>query len=51
MQNNRCFNCKWYSGKLKCIAFDKIPNEILLGKNNHSKQLPNQGNNIVFEEI
>jgi len=51
MQNNRCFNCKFYEGKLKCIAFDKIPNKILLGKNNHLKPLSNQKNNIVFEPI
>ena len=52
MQNNRCFNCKWYTGKLKCLAFPKgIPNEILTGNENHKKPLKNQDNNIVFEEI
>tara|TARA_R110000744_G_C19306204_1_gene556231 strand:- start:451 stop:609 length:159 start_codon:yes stop_codon:yes gene_type:complete len=52
MQNNRCFNCKWYAGKLKCLAFSKqIPNEILTGNENHNKPLKNQDNNIVFEKI
>jgi hypothetical protein len=32
-----------------CAAFPEgIPEEILKGKNNHSKPLPDQGNNIVF---
>ena len=32
-----------------CEAFPQgIPEEILNGKNNHSKTLPEQGNNIVF---
>ena len=51
MTNNRCINCKNYLGDLSCMAFDKIPDKILLGENDHSKPLPEQDNNIVFEEI
>lgn len=32
-----------------CAAFTKIPEEILLGDNEHSKPLPGQGNDIIFE--
>lgn len=51
---NRCLKCKhkimdtafWP----ECEAFpDGIPNIILSGKNDHSKPLPGQKNNIVFE--
>lgn len=51
MTNNRCILCKNYLGDLTCIAFDKIPNEILTGTNNHSKPTKNQENDIVFESI
>ena len=51
MTNNLCIGCKNYLGDLSCMAFNKIPNEILLGENNHTKPLPNQDNEIVFEEI
>ena len=30
---------------------DDIPNEILSGKNDHSKPLPDQSNDFVFENI
>ena len=34
-----------------CKAFsDRIPNEIAYGNNKHIKPLPNQKNDIVFEE-
>jgi hypothetical protein len=37
---------------LKCAAFpDGIPEVILLGKNNHSKPLKNQKNNIIFMSL
>jgi len=49
MTNNICINCKNYFGDLKCLAFDKIPNEIILGENNHNKPLKNQDNDIVFD--
>lgn len=36
-------------GTFSCDAFNDIPNEITSGKNNHSKPLKGQKNNIVFE--
>lgn len=48
-----CFRCKHYdvdSGT--CAAFEKeIPDEIYYGDNDHSKPLPEQKNDIVFEAI
>lgn len=50
MQNNLCITCKNYIQETKCKAFAKgIPDDILLGFNNHSKPLPDQDNDIVFE--
>lgn len=48
-----CFNCKHYNEeKGICKAFPKvIPEEILIGNNDHSKPLPDQGNDIVFEPV
>ncbi len=47
-----CNICKNYMGDLTCQAFpDGIPDEILSGNNDHSKPLPEQGNDIVFETI
>lgn len=43
---NKCVN--YISGE-KCVAFEFIPDLILLGKNNHSKPLDGQKNNIVFK--
>lgn len=34
---------------LQCAAFDEIPDAILTGANKHSKPLPDQGNEIVFD--
>ena len=51
MQDKKCFECVYYLGKLKCAAFNNIPDTILLGDNNHSTPLEGQGNNIVFEPI
>ena len=47
-----CFDCVHFDEiNGGCKAFPgEIPNEILL-TNKHSKPLPNQGNDIVFEEI
>lgn len=46
-----CYSCKNYIVGNKCLAFvDGIPKEIINGMNNHKKPLPNQGNDIVFEE-
>jgi len=44
-----CDTCKYYKrGTLSCEAFTKIPSEILRSKNNHSKPLPSQKNNLVY---
>lgn len=52
MNKDICNNCKHYFGDLKCVAFpNRIPNQILLGNNNHSKPLPEQENDFVFEPI
>jgi len=48
----KCRNCKNYISLKYCNAFMRgIPNEIYLGFNDHSKPLPDQNNDIVFEEI
>lgn len=46
-----CNKCKNHIDGLTCRAFIIIPDEIIFGKNNHSKPLPNQDNDIVFESI
>ena len=47
-----CFKCKHFKRfGVGCDAFpDGIPDEITTGTNNHSKPLPKQDNDIVFEE-
>jgi hypothetical protein len=47
-----CFKCKHFRNfGGGCSAFpDGIPDEIISGKNNHSKPLSFQKNDIVFEE-
>ena len=50
MTNNRCFNCKNYLGDLSCMAFDEIPEIILLGENDHLEPLKEQDNDVVFEK-
>lgn len=53
LQKVVCNNCKHYHrNNLKsfsCDAFKTIPDEILMGDNKHTKPLPTQRNNIVFE--
>ena len=49
MQKDLCFKCKNYFGDLSCMAFKEIPEEILVGDNDHSEPLPGQDNDIVFE--
>lgn len=52
MQITTCSSCIHYLGDLQCLAFiDGIPKDILLGDNDHSKPLPTQDNDIVFEPI
>lgn len=46
-----CNSCKHYIEGLTCDAFSIIPDEIIEGKNDHSKPLPGQDNNIVYEKI
>jgi len=54
----QCFSCVNFIGKrkgetyLQCKAFPKgIPDDILTGKNDHTKKYPKQENDIVFEPI
>jgi len=49
MTNDRCISCKHYLGDLTCVAFDRIPNEILLGEDDHSK--PRQDGDFFYEPI
>lgn len=48
-----CFQCKHFRiFSNGCDAFPNgIPSEITSGENNHQKPLPNQSNDIVFEQI
>lgn len=48
-----CFKCKHFDIETStCEAFTKeIPYVILTGENDHSKPLPDQKNDIVFEEF
>lgn len=46
-----CNRCKHHIEGLRCKAFNEIPDIILSGVNDHTKPLPEQDNNIVFEEI
>lgn len=50
IDNDVCMNCKHFWGNTACDAFpDGIPAEIMHGENQHTKPLPGQENNIVFE--
>ena len=47
-----CPLCKHYKdGTRSCRAFDKIPDEIWMGENDHTKKHPKQKNNILFEKV
>lgn len=47
-----CLMCNFLKWNMTCEAFPNgIPQEILVGENDHSKPLPNQDNDIVFEPI
>ena len=48
----RCQLCKYYYGYRMCEAFHQelIPKDIFAGDNDHSKPLPVQSNEIVFEQ-
>lgn len=43
-----CNDCVHYIDGTKCRAFNVIPDEILLGDNDHSEPLAGQKNNLVF---
>ena len=46
----QCLACKHLGEPLTCKAFPKgIPKKILDGKIDHTKPLPDQDNDIVFE--
>ena len=48
-----CFKCRHFNiQSLNCVAFmNEIPEEIIIGNNDHSNPLPGQLNNIVFQSI
>jgi len=47
-----CVSCKHFDIEtFSCAAFDKIPEIILLGDDDHKKPLPEQTNDIVFEKV
>ena len=46
-----CINCKNYIGNQKCKAFDLIPTYIWSLGFGHTKPLPEQENDIVFEPM
>ncbi len=51
-QVTTCMECKHYLLNRACIAFpDEIPLAIWEGENDHTKPLPEQDNDIVFEPI
>lgn len=43
-----CNECARRTGLLSCEAFERIPDEILRGKNKHSKPLRGQTNDLTF---
>ena len=48
---NKCMDCKHRIEGNTCIAFpNKIPESIWTGKNDHSKPLKIQTNEITFEK-
>ncbi len=48
--NTKCTVCKHYYMSLGCDAFPAgIPEDIAIGKVNHSSTHPDQDNDIVFE--
>jgi hypothetical protein len=47
-----CFQCVHFDGILGCPAFpDGIPEEILLGENDHSQIIKGQVGKFIFEPI
>jgi len=54
-ENNNaiCFTCKHFNDFTGCPAFQEngIPEEILLGENDHSQIFPGQVGKFIFEPI
>ena len=46
-----CIECKNYIKQGACKAFKNIPSKIWSEGEEHSKPLPSQKNNIVFEPL
>lgn len=44
-----CKDCKYYLGDLSCLAFEKIPQDILEGAPHHELR-DSQDMDVVFEE-
>ena len=51
MINDLCISCKHYELGRQCKAFEEIPDVIWDGNNDHSKPLPGQKNDIIFNPI
>jgi hypothetical protein len=43
-----CNDCIFWKKELRCKAFDRIPDEIISGKNNHNKIIEGQKGEYVF---
>lgn len=46
----QCAKCKHYQDDLRCMAFERIPAEILTGEHDHRKPYPGD-NGIQFEPL
>ena len=46
-----CNNCQHYEGFGVCKAFLDIPDDIIDGKNNHSKIIKGQIGDFIFKKI
>ena len=44
-----CKDCKYYFGDLSCLAFERIPQDILEGAE-HNEVRPFQEVDVIFEE-
>ena len=51
MQKSLCFNCENYIADSACLAFDKIPNEIIIGNNDHSTIQKGQNGKFIFTPL
>ena len=49
MTNNQCVECKYYYGDLSCMAYERIPTDILEGAE-HSGVRDDQEVEVVFAE-